>query len=102
MGRYVLTSKEVIHFPFKLFISLLDKTGSHEQLMVEGSIVMDESAIISATRIQNNGIDVIPVGYIMKFLDEENWWVTSNQLSTEQSNEIWVCAFVCIKLRYIT
>jgi len=96
MGKYVLTSKRIIHFPFKLFIYLLDKTGSQEQLMVEGSIVMDESAIISATRIQNDGNDIITVGYIKKSLDEENWWDTTNHLNTDQSNKIWVYGFLCI------
>jgi len=95
MGKYVLTLNEIINFTFKLYISLLDKTGSHEQLMVEGSIVMDDSAVISATRILNDGNDVMPVGYIKKSLDEQNWWETSNHLSTEQSNEIWVSA-LCI------
>jgi len=66
--------------------------GSHDQLMVEGSIVMDDSAVISATRILNDGNDVMPVGYIKKSLDEQNWWDTSNHLSTEQTNEIWVSA----------
>jgi len=74
-------------------MSILDKTRSHEQLMVEGTIVMDDSAVISATRIQNDGNDVVAVGYIKKSLDEQNWWDTSNHLSTEQSNEIWVCAY---------
>lgn len=95
MGRYVLASNEIINFSFKLYILSLDKTGSHEQLMVEGSIVMDDSAVISATRILNNGNDVMPVGYIKKSLDEQNWWDTSNHLSTDHSNEIWV-SVLCI------
>ncbi|XP_060861024.1 apolipophorins isoform X2 [Metopolophium dirhodum] len=74
---------------FKFMMEWESKTRSHEQLMVEGSIVMDDSAVISATRILNDGNDVIPVGYIKKSLDEQNWWDTSNHLSTEQSNEIW-------------
>jgi len=90
MGRYVLASNEIINFSFKLYILSLDKTGSHEQLMVEGSIVMDDSAVISAARILNNGNDVMSVGYIKKSLDEQNWWDTSNHLSTDHSNEIWV------------
>jgi len=85
----------MINFTFKLYIFLLDKKGSHEQLMVEGSIVMDDSAVISATRILNDGNDVMPVGYIKKSLDEPNWWDTSNHLSTDQSNEIWV-SVLCI------
>jgi len=68
--------------------------GSHEQLMVEGSIVMDDSAVISATHVKNNGNDVMPVGYIKKSLNKQNWWDTNNHLSTEQSNEIWVSAKV--------
>jgi len=67
--------------------------GSQEQLIVDGSIVMDESAVISATRVQNNGNDVMPVGYVKKSLNEENWWETNNHLSTDQTNEIWVCAY---------
>ncbi|XP_026815483.1 apolipophorins [Rhopalosiphum maidis] len=74
---------------FKFIMGWEDKKGSHEQLMVDGSIVMDESAVISATRVQNNGNDVIPVGYVKKSLNEENWWETNNHLSTEQTNEIW-------------
>uniref|UniRef100_A0A2H8TZF4 Apolipophorin n=1 Tax=Melanaphis sacchari TaxID=742174 RepID=A0A2H8TZF4_9HEMI len=74
---------------FKYIMGWKNKTGSLEQLMVEGSLVMDESAVISATRIQNNGKDVVPVGYVKKFLDEQNWWETSNHLSSEQFNEIW-------------
>jgi len=92
MGKYVLTSNEIINFTFKLYIFVLDKMGSHDQLMVEGSIVMDDSAVISATRILNDGNNVMPVGYIKKSLDEQNWWDTSNHLSTEQTNEIWVSA----------
>jgi len=57
---------------------------------------MDESAVISATRIQNNGKDVKYVGYLTKFLDEKHWWETNNHLSSEQSNEIWVCAYSII------
>lgn len=74
---------------FKFIMEWKDKMGNHEELMVEGSIVMDESAVISATRIQNNDKEVIPVGYVKKFLDEKHWWETNNHLSSEQSNEIW-------------
>lgn len=95
-GLYILTSNEIIHFAFKRCMSLLDKMGNHEELMVEGSIVMDESAVISATRIQNNGKDIMPVGYLKKFLDEKHWWETNNHLSSEQSNEIWVCTYSII------
>jgi len=77
-------------------MSLLDKIGNHEELMVEGSIVMDESAVISATRIQNNDKEVMPVGYVKKFLDEKHWWETTNHLSSEQSNEIWVFTYSII------
>ncbi|CAH1725498.1 unnamed protein product [Aphis gossypii] len=74
---------------FKLILEWNDKTGNLEELMVEGFIVMDESAVISATRIRNNGKDVMPVGYLKKFLDKKHWWETNNHLSSEQSNAIW-------------
>jgi len=96
MEKYILTSNEMIYFAFKLCISLLDKTGSHEQLMVEGSIVMDDSAVISATRVLNDGNEVMLVGNVKKSLDEQHWWDTSNNLDTEQSKKIWVCVFLCI------
>jgi len=95
MEKYVITSNEIINFTLKLYIFLLDKAGRHEQLNVKGSIVMDDSAIIRFTRIQNDGNDVISAGYITKFLDEQNWWNTQNHLVTKQSNEIWVSA-LCI------
>jgi len=66
--------------------------GSYEQLMVEGSITMEDSAVISATHIQNNGQDVMPVGYIKKSLNKPNWWDTNKNLNTDQQNIIWVCA----------
>jgi len=59
--------------------------------MFDGSIVMDDSAVIYATHVQNDN-DVTPVGYIKKSLTKQNWWSTTNDLSTEQSNIVWVSA----------
>lgn len=66
--------------------------GIHEQLNVDGSIVMDESAVISTTYIQNNGKDAMAVGSVNKSLTEDNWWETNNQMDSDKLNKIWVCA----------
>lgn len=50
---------------------------------------MDDSAVISATRIDNNGEEA-PIGYVTKSLEKENWWETNNQMNTEQWNLVWV------------
>lgn len=73
-----------------VYLFYLDKTGSSEQLMLEGSVTMDDSAVISATRIRNNGEDVVPVGFIKKSLTPDKWWDTDNQMITDQWNSIWV------------
>lgn len=57
--------------------------------MVEGSITVDDSAVISATRIENNG-KATPVGYITKSLEKPNWWETNNHMNTDQWNLVWV------------
>lgn len=57
--------------------------------MLEGYITMDDSAVVSATRIDNGGKEA-PIGYVTKSLEKENWWETDNQMDTEQWNVIWV------------
>lgn len=59
-----------------------------EKLVLEGSIVMDDSAIISATHIKNN--EIMPVGSITKDLTETNWWATDNEMNSQQWKLIWV------------
>lgn len=57
--------------------------------MLEGSITMDDSAVVSATHIDNNGQEM-PIGYVTKSLEKENWWATDNHMNTEEWNLIWV------------
>lgn len=57
--------------------------------MLEGSITIDDSAIVSATHIDQNGKEA-PIGYVTKSLGKENWWETDNQMNTEEWNLIWV------------
>lgn len=68
---------------------LLDKTGSPERLELEGSITRDDSAVMSASRVINNG-NVIPLGSIKKSLQRSSWWDTDKQLSSKEINLIWV------------
>lgn len=58
--------------------------------MIDGSINMDESAVISATRTIHNGTGTIEVGFIEKSLKKENWWETNDQISSDKWNPIWV------------
>lgn len=51
---------------------------------------MDDSAVVSATHIKNNGEDVLSVGSVQKSLKRENWWETDNQLDSNEWNSVWV------------
>lgn len=73
-----------------MLIISLDKEGVQEELMIEGSITMDESAVISATRTIHNGTGTVQVGFIEKSLDKENWWQTNDQINSEKLNLVWV------------
>lgn len=68
--------------------------GNAEGLQIDGSVTMDDSAVISATRIKNNGEEVVPVGFAKKSLEEKDWWATDNQMNMNQWNSIWVWIFL--------
>lgn len=69
---------------------IIDKLEGPKQLEVEGSITIDDSAVISATLISSDGKDTTSMGYVQKSLDKQNWWVTNNQMNTEEWNLVWV------------
>lgn len=68
---------------------LIDKTGSQERLEFEGSFTRDDSAVMSASRVLDNG-NVIPIGSIKKSLQRSDWWDTDKHLSSKELNLIWV------------
>lgn len=58
--------------------------------MIEGSITMDKSALISVTHNFHDSTGTTQVGTVEKSLEEENWWKTNNQISSEDYNLILV------------
>ncbi|VVC28237.1 Vitellinogen, open beta-sheet,von Willebrand factor, type D domain,Lipid transport protein, N- [Cinara cedri] len=79
-----LTPKPSFNFVF----GWNDKEGSPEKLDIEGSITMDDAAVINANHVINNN-EVMPIGTVKKSLQQSNWWNTDNQMSSEQWNLIW-------------
>lgn len=69
---------------------ILDKLEGPKQLNVEGSITMDDSAVIRATFISNDGTNITSMGFVQKSLENKNWWVTNNQMNLEEWDQIWV------------
>lgn len=73
-----------------MYRQFIDKSGSPEKLIIDGSVTMDDSAVISATRIKNDGEEITPVGFVKKSLERDNWWNTDNKMDKNQWNSIWV------------
>lgn len=99
-GKYNLNTTwyffKQIYFQFYyLYIFfLLDDNGNTDQLMIDGYLIMDDKAKVHATYIRNNGREVMPMGSITKYLNEENWWGTKNEMNTDEWNSVWVLKYL--------
>jgi len=58
----------------------------NQKLVIEGSLIMDDSAVISGQYI--NGNDIVPMGSKTLFLSEKNW------LNTDMVSNEWTPAWV--------
>ncbi|XP_050543186.1 apolipophorins-like isoform X2 [Daktulosphaira vitifoliae] len=65
-----------------------DRSGSPERLIIDGRATIDDSAILSAIYLKLGKKEKYPVGYIKKFLNEENWMQTDNHLNRNQVADI--------------
>jgi len=81
------------HFFFffiKIIYILLDKTGVNQKLVIEGSITVDDSAVISCKHIED-GKEAVLVGTVKKSLSQENWWKTDSNMVSNSQKHIMVC-----------
>jgi len=79
-----------LFFFFLIIYILLDKTGVNQKLSIEGSIIVDDSAVISC-RHSEDGKEPVLVGTVKKSLSQESWWKTDSNIESNSQKHIMVC-----------